>query len=90
MATVLIPVPLRKLTNTADTVHSDGSSIQELIENLEFGYPGFRERLCTSDGQIRQFINIYVNGEDIRFSSGLATPLKDTDEVSIVPAMAGG
>ena len=90
MATVLIPVPLRKLTSNVDTIFSSSSNIQELIDDLELGYPGFKERVCTPDGQVRSFVNIYVNGEDIRFGTGTATPLKDTDEVSIVPAMAGG
>lgn len=90
MATVLVPVPLRKITKGADTIFCKASNINELIENLEFGYPGIKERLCTPDGQIRQFINIYKNNEDIRFISGGSTEIDDTDEISIVPALAGG
>jgi molybdopterin synthase sulfur carrier subunit len=90
MASVLIPVPLRKLTGNVDTVFVNGSTIVEIIDNLEAGYPGIKERICHPDGQIRQFINIYVNGEDVRFGSGPATAVKGTDEVSIMPAIAGG
>lgn len=90
MATVLIPVPLRKLTNGVDTVFVDGSTIKEVIENLEFGYPGIQDRLCNEHGAIRPFVNIYHNNEDIRFKAGLSTEIKDTDEISIVPAIAGG
>jgi len=90
MATVLIPVPLRKLTNNVDTVFCSGSTIEEIVENLEFGYPGIKERICNPDGQIRSFVNIFLNNEDVRFSSGVATPVKDSDEISIVPAIAGG
>jgi sulfur-carrier protein len=90
MASVLIPTPLRKLTNNVDTVHCSGGSISDIIDNLDFGYPGIKERICTPDNQLRQFINIYVNQEDIRFGTGMATPVKDSDEVSIMPAIAGG
>ena len=90
MATVYILAPLRKLTKNADTVFCSASTIGELIENLEFGYPGIKERICYPDGQIRQFVNIYKNNEDVRFERGLETPLIETDQVSIVPAVAGG
>ena len=90
MATVLIPVPLRRLTNGVDTVFCEASTIKELIENLEFGYPGMKERLCASDDSINRFINIYVNGEDIRFGAGTDACISEKDEVSIVPAIAGG
>jgi len=90
MATILIPTPLRRLTNNVDTIHCSGSTIEEIIDNLEFGYPDIKERICNPDGQIRSFVNIYLNNEDVRFSSGTATPVKDSDEVSIVPAIAGG
>jgi len=90
MATVLIPVPLRKLTNGVDTVYVTGNSISLVIDNLEAGYPGMKERLCNEHGAIRQFINIYLNNEDIRFKSGIQTLINETDEISIVPAMAGG
>lgn len=90
MASVLIPTPLRKLTNNVDTIYCSGSTIQEIVDNLELGYPGIKERICTSDGQIRSFVNIFLNNEDVRFSAGVATPVKDSDEISIVPAIAGG
>jgi len=90
MASILIPTPLRKLTNNVDTVFCNGSTISEIIDNLESGYPGIKERICYPDGQIRQFINIYLNNEDVRFSTGVATPVRDADEISIVPAIAGG
>jgi molybdopterin synthase sulfur carrier subunit len=90
MATVLIPVPLRKLTNGVDTIYVTGNSIISVIDNLEAGYPGMKERLCNEHGAIRQFINVYLNNEDIRFKAGLQTLINETDEISIVPAMAGG
>ncbi|MEE9538080.1 MAG: MoaD/ThiS family protein [candidate division NC10 bacterium] len=86
---VRIPTPLRSLTKGQAEVQEEGSSVQELIENLEDKYKGLKERLC--DGQdIRRFINIYVNDEDIRFLQGTETPLKPGDQISIVPAIAGG
>jgi sulfur-carrier protein len=86
---VRIPTPLRTLTKGQSEVRGEGTSVQELIENLEHQYAGLRERLC--DGKdIRRFINVYVNDEDIRFLQGTATPLKPGDHVSIVPAIAGG
>ncbi|MFQ5803123.1 MAG: MoaD/ThiS family protein [Candidatus Methylomirabilales bacterium] len=86
---VRIPTPLRSLTKGQAEVHEEGRSVQELIENLEGKYTGLKERLC--DGRdIRRFINIYVNDEDIRFLQGTGTPLKPGDQISIVPAIAGG
>lgn len=87
---VRIPTPLRKLTADQDSVPADGASLSECITSLEASYPGLKERLCDESGEVRRFVNIYVNGEDVRFLQGLATPLKDGDEVSIVPAVAGG
>ncbi len=87
---IRIPTPLRKLTADQDTVSADGASLSECISSLEASYPGLKERLCDESGEIRRFVNIYVNGEDVRFLQGLATSLKDGDEVSIVPAVAGG
>ncbi|MFQ5988719.1 MAG: MoaD/ThiS family protein [Candidatus Methylomirabilales bacterium] len=86
---VRIPTPLRSLTKGQAEVHEEGSSVQELIENLEGKYAGLKERLCEGD-DIRRFINIYVNDEDIRFLQGTSTPLKPGDQISIVPAIAGG
>jgi molybdopterin synthase sulfur carrier subunit len=90
MAQVRIPAPLRKLTNDIDIVDADGSTLGEAIDKLDGSYPGIKERLCDEAGQIRRFVNIYVNGEDVRFLDNLGTPLKASDEVSIVPAVAGG
>ena len=87
---VRIPAPLRSLTGNQESIAADGASLQECINGLEAAYPGIKERLCDESGQLRRFINIYVNGEDVRFLSGLETPLKQGDEVSIVPAVAGG
>lgn len=87
---VRIPTPLQKLTNNLAEVPAEGTTLKELIENLEKSYPGFRERICDESGKVRRFVNIYVNEEDVRFQKGEATPLKDGDEVSIIPAIAGG
>ncbi len=87
---VRIPTPLRKLTGGADEVAIEGANIGEVIENLEAAHPGLKERLCDEAGEIRRFVNVYVNDEDVRFMDGRGTALKDGDEVSIVPAIAGG
>lgn len=87
---VRIPVPLQKLTNNKAEVTAQGSTIRELIDDLEKKFPGIKERICDEEGKIRRFINIYVNEEDIRFLELDNTPLKDGDEVSIIPAIAGG
>jgi sulfur-carrier protein len=89
-AKVRIPAPLRKLTNDQAVVEVNGSTIQELLSGLEKQYPGLKERICDDSGQIRRFVNIFVNGEDIRFKQGPATPVADGAEVSIIPAIAGG
>ena len=87
---VRIPTPLRKLTFDLDTVQAEGTNIGELLGNLEKRYPGIGERLLDENGEIRRFVNIFVNDEDIRFLEEKATSLKEGDEVSIVPAIAGG
>lgn len=87
---VLIPTPLRNLTSGKDTVDIAAGTVTELIEKLETEFPGMGTRLRGDDGVLRRFINIYVNDEDIRFLQGAETPLKDGDQVSIVPAIAGG
>ena len=87
---VRIPTPLRKLTADQELVSSNGGNLLECIDSLEQTYPGLKERICDETGELRRFVNVYVNGEDIRFLSGLETPLKANDEVSIVPAVAGG
>ena len=87
---VRVPTPLQKLTGNKAEVGVDAKNIGELIENLEKDFPGIKERICDDQGKVRRFINIYVNEEDVRFLKKDATPLKDGDEVSIVPAIAGG
>ncbi len=87
---VRIPTPLRTLTQGQAEVQIEGTSIGELIERLDAKYTGLKDRLCEANGNVRRFINIYVNEEDIRFLQGPATPLKAGDSVSIVPAIAGG
>ena len=88
---VRIPAPLRSLTAEEAIVTADGAStLRELVDELEASYPGMRERLCEDDGELRRFVNVFVNGEDVRFLSGLGSALSGGDEVSIVPAVAGG
>ncbi|HYY15179.1 MAG TPA: MoaD/ThiS family protein [Gammaproteobacteria bacterium] len=87
---VLIPTPLQRLTQNQAEVAVEGCDIREVISNLEAQFPGVKARLCDENGALRRFVNIYRNEEDIRFLNGEATPLKDGDEVSIVPAIAGG
>ncbi|MFT3922589.1 MAG: MoaD/ThiS family protein [Myxococcales bacterium] len=88
--TVRIPTPLRTLTGGADEVTIEGGNVGEVIENLEKKHPGIKERLCDEKGNVRRFVNVYANEEDIRFLDNLATTLKEGDSVSIVPAIAGG
>lgn len=87
---VLIPTPLQKLTQDQAEIHCQGSTIRELLDSLEANCPGIKARLCDESGELRRFVNFYVNSEDIRFLEGSSTPLQDGDEVSIVPAIAGG
>jgi molybdopterin synthase sulfur carrier subunit len=87
---VSIPTPLRPLTANLDTVEVEGGTVGELITALDQKYPGIGERLLDAQGGVRRFINIYVNGEDIRFLQDKETAVKGGDEISIVPAIAGG
>jgi sulfur-carrier protein len=88
---VRIPTPLRKLTKEKDIVELNGAAnIGDLIESLEKDFPGIKERLVDEKGEVRRFINVFINDEDIRFLENKKTSLKDGDEVSIVPAIAGG
>ncbi|MGJ3247985.1 MAG: MoaD/ThiS family protein [Elainellaceae cyanobacterium] len=87
---VLIPTPLQKFTKDQATIECNGGTITELLESLEQSCPGIKARLCDDQGQLRRFVNFYVNSEDIRFLDGANTSLNDGDEVSIVPAVAGG
>lgn len=88
--TVRIPTPLRKLTQEQDVVSADGPTLAAIVSNLETTYPGLQDRLLDDAGEIRRFVNVFVNGEDVRFLDGLSTPIGEGDEVSIVPAVAGG
>ena len=90
MPSVLIPTPLRKLTNDLAEVSTAGGSVGEIIENLNKAFPGMKERIYDETGEVRRFILIHVNGEDIRFLEGLKTSVAERDEVSITPALAGG
>jgi molybdopterin synthase sulfur carrier subunit len=87
---VRIPTPLRKYTGGKEAVSVDGGSIAGVIENLEKNHPGLKDRICEADGSVRRFVNLYVNGDDIRFLDNLESKVKDGDEISIVPAIAGG
>jgi sulfur-carrier protein len=87
---VRIPTPLRKLTNGEELVEINAASVGAAIVELQSRYPGIKERLVGDDGEVRRFVNVYVNEEDIRFLQNQQTPLKDGDEVSIIPAIAGG
>ena len=87
---VRIPSPLRGLTNDLDVVAAEGGTLAACIAGLDSAYPGIKDRICDETGEIRRFVNVFVNGHDVRFLSGLDTQLNPGDEVSIVPAVAGG
>jgi molybdopterin synthase sulfur carrier subunit len=87
---VRIPTPLRKLTQNQEVVQVEGTTIKDVINNLEQNYPGLKERICDEQNNIRRFVNVFVNDEDIRFLQDSETTVKPGDEVSIVPAIAGG
>jgi sulfur-carrier protein len=87
---VLIPTPLQKFTNDQASIECEGANIVELLNVLDSTFPGIKARLCDDAGELRRFVNFYVNSEDIRFLDGKETVLNDGDEVSIVPAVAGG
>ena len=90
MTTVRIPSPLRRYTNSQSKVQVSGATIQELIDNLDTAYPGVKSKLCDDSGQIKRYVNVFVNGDEIRTLKGADTTVADNDEISIVPAMAGG
>ncbi len=90
MPNIRIPTPLRKLTREQEVVSASGSSIEEILADLDKSYPGLKERICDESGNIRRFVNVFINDEDIRFLEEKATAVKETDEISIVPAIAGG
>ena len=87
---VRIPTPLQKLTGNQSEVSAKGSSLKEILTDMERQFPGIKERLYDEKGSLRRFINFYVNNEDVRFLEGESTPVKEGDEVSVVPAIAGG
>ena len=87
---VKVPTPLRKFTAGSETVSGTGATVGALVDDLEKKYPGIRERICDEQGRVRRFVNLYINGDDIRFLQQLETKVKDGDEISIVPAIAGG
>ena len=89
-ATVRIPTPLRKLTNNEELVEVNAGTVGAAIAELQSRYPGIKERLLDDTGEVRRYVNVYVNEEDIRFLENQQTPIKDGDEVSIIPAIAGG
>ena len=89
-ATVRIPTPLRKVTNGEDKASVDAGTMVEVVESLEGQFPGLKARICDDDGELRSFVNVYVNGEDIRFLDGMGSAISSGDEISIVPAVAGG
>ncbi len=88
--TVRIPTPLQRLTNGQGEVACEGKNVSDLLGDLDRRYPGVKERICDETGKLRRFVNVFVNEEDIRFLQGDQTAVKDGDEVSIIPAIAGG
>jgi molybdopterin synthase sulfur carrier subunit len=90
MATVFVPTPLRRLTGGQSKVTIEAATINDIIATLEETYPGVKERLLDGEGEIKKFINIFVDGEEIRALQGGETPISEKSEVSIIPAMAGG
>lgn len=87
---VRIPTPLRRMTNGKDKVEVESDNLGDLVEKLNSEFPGFKDRLVDEEGELRYFVNIYLNGEDVRFMDGLNTSTSSGDEISIVPAVAGG
>jgi len=88
--TIRIPTPLRKFTEGKSEVDVEGGTIREVFDNVESSHGGLKEKIFDDAGETRRFINIFVNGDDVRHAEGLDTPVKDGDEVSVVPAIAGG
>lgn len=87
---VIIPTLLRRLTENADAVEVQAATVRDILDRLDERYPGFRARVCEETGELRRFINIYVDGEDVRFLDNLSTSVPERAEISIVPAIAGG
>ena len=89
-ATVRIPTPLRGVTGGQDKADVNEGSVKDIVESLEEQFPGIKARLCDDKGDLRSFVNVYINGEDIRFIDNMKSAIKSGDEISIVPAVAGG
>ena len=89
-AVIRIPGPLRRITDNQDKITVEGGTLAATIDTLERQFPGIQDRLLDESGNLRHFVNVYVNGEDVQFLDNLQTEIKDGDEVSIVPAVAGG
>jgi molybdopterin synthase sulfur carrier subunit len=87
---IRVPTPLRRFTGGVDIVSANGNSLKEVIDDLERNHPGLRERLLDENGELRRFVNIFINGDDVRFLDQLSSKVKDGDDISIVPAIAGG
>ena len=87
---VRIPTPLRRVTNGQEKASVEGDTLSKVINSLEAKFPGIKERLCDEAGDLRHFVNVYINGEDVRFLDGMETGIATGDEISIVPAVAGG
>jgi sulfur-carrier protein len=90
MATVLIPTPLRRLTGGQSKVVAPGNDISAVLQSVDEQYPGFNQKLIDDDGNVKRFINVFVNNDEIRSLQGMETPVSNDDRISIVPAMAGG
>ncbi len=88
--TVRIPTPLRRVTAGKDAVAVSGDTLADGLADLETQFPGIKARIIDGTGELHRFVNIYINGEDVRFLQGMQTAVKDGDEISIVPAVAGG
>ena len=87
---IRIPTPLRKLTNNEDVIEIEANSVKAAISEMQSRYPGIQERLIDENGEVRRFVNVYVNEEDIRFLQNQETPLKDGDEIALIPPVSGG
>ena len=87
---IRIPTPLRRMTNGQAKLEMESATLGELVDKLDTSYPGFKARLLDETGELRYFVNIYLNGEDVRFLQGMGTTTNSGDEISIVPAVAGG
>ena len=90
MATIFVPTPMRKVTGGQGKIQIEAKTLQEAFERAEATYPGFRERVLDGEGEIKRFINVFVNGVDVRKLQGRETPVQENDEVAVIPAMAGG